>query len=377
VTLVNGRQVTPAIVHDIDILLVRSVTKVNRGLLEGSRVRFVGTATIGTDHIDLEYLRANGIAFADAAGSNANSVAEYVTAALMFIEKQRDISFEGKTLGVVGVGNVGTKVCAKAKTLGMQVLRNDPPRAELEAQSNDQWATLSEVLEQADVITVHTPLTFDGKYPTHHLFGTNEFKKLRQGAVFINTARGGVVDSQALLASRLSQLVPSLSQNQSITVLDVWEHEPNIDIEILKRVTLGTPHIAGYSYDGKIAGTRMLAEAVATFLGQPLIWDNALTTPVPVSLGYERCHSTTTPIPERSILQDLILQAYLIEQDHARMLEMIQLPPDERGQYFDRLRKEYPTRLEFSNFQISEKWLDNSLKEQLIALGFQLKLEES
>ncbi len=240
VEVVPGREITPGVVADADVLLVRSITPVSADLLAPSKVRFVGTATIGFDHIDIEYLSQNKIGFASAPGSNANSAAEYVIAAMLNIGKRHSIDLEGKSIGIIGVGNVGGRVAKKASALGMKLLLNDPP---LHRQTGAPKYLSIEKLFDCDFVTLHTPLTFEGEDKTFHLADDKFFKSLKKGCIFINASRGGVVDSSALKAaieeSRLNA-----------TVLDVWENEPDIDVELLEMVDIGTPHIAGYSLDG-------------------------------------------------------------------------------------------------------------------------------
>ena len=277
--ILEGRDITAADVKDVEILALRSTTRVNRELLEGSRVRFVGTATIGTDHLDLEYFKQAGIQWCFAPGCNANSVSEYVTAALLALGERHGITLAGKTLGVIGVGNVGSRVVKKAQALGMRVLMNDPPRersqkSEVRSQSTtprtlnpDAFVSLDQVLTEADIITVHVPLTKEGKDKTYHLADANFFCKARKGLIFINAARGPVVDTPALLKALDAGQV-------SHVVLDTWEGEPAYRPDMLARVDIGTPHIAGHSFEGKVMGTVMVYRAACEFLGVPATWSH-------------------------------------------------------------------------------------------------------
>ncbi|HLG43654.1 MAG TPA: 4-phosphoerythronate dehydrogenase, partial [Nitrospirales bacterium] len=253
VTLLPGREIGPEQVRDADVLIVRSVTSVGPALLEGSRVRFVGSATIGLDHVDEVFLNRRGIAFAYAPGSNANSVAEYVIAALLALGRER---YEGRTLGLIGVGRIGTLVQEKALALGMTVLANDPP---LERAGRAGLVSLDALLRGSDLVSCHVPLTREGPDATFHLLDEARLSLLQSHAVVINTARGPVVDNAALLRALRGGRIGG-------AVLDVWEHEPEPDPELIEAVTLGTPHIAGYSFDGKVNGTRMLYDAVCAFL---------------------------------------------------------------------------------------------------------------
>ena len=257
VEVVPGREITPGVVSDADVLLVRSVTQVDSDLLAESGVSFVGSATIGFEHIDIDFLREHNVGFASAPGSNANSAAEYVIAALLSVAKKHKIQLEGMSLGIVGVGNVGSRVERKAKGLGMGVLLNDPP---LQRETCDVKYLPLEELFECDFITLHTPLTFEGKDKTFHLVEEKFFKSLKAGCIFFNTSRGGVVDSSALKAAINSGKIES-------AVLDVWEDEPNIDTELLEMVDISTPHIAGYSLDGKVAGMIMIYKKACKYFG--------------------------------------------------------------------------------------------------------------
>lgn len=330
-----GRSIAREDLKEADLLIVRSITRVDRTLLEGTPVRFVGTATIGTDHIDRAYLNEAGIAFADAAGCNANSVSEYITSALLHLEKSNGSSFEGKTAGVVGVGNVGKRVAAKLRALGMKVLENDPPRAE--AEGPEGFADLEDLLEESDLVTLHTPLEKSGARPTHHLIGENELRRMKGSAFLFNTSRGAVVSGSALLSS--------LSQGGLAgVVLDVWEKEPTPDPNLLRLVDLATPHIAGYSLDGKLNGTRMMFEAACRFLGSSLAWDDRWNPEVEVP-------EIDLDESGRKSVAEAVHHVYPIWEDDGRMRGILELPEAERGPYFDRLRKEYPTRREFHNYR--------------------------
>ena len=235
VRVVSGREITPAGVSDADVLLVRSITPVGAHLLADSKVRFVATATIGFDHIDIDFLRRNNIGFVSAPGSNANSAAEYVIAGLLEIGRKYGIDLDGKSIGIIGVGNVGSRVAEKCSALGMQIYLNDPP---LQRQTGEAKYLPLKELFNCDFITLHTPLTFDGVDKTYHLADEKFFKSLKEGCVFVNASRGGVADCDALKAAIRSERLRAV-------VLDVWENEPNIDTELLRMVDLSTPHIAG------------------------------------------------------------------------------------------------------------------------------------
>jgi len=331
IRVVPGRQIAPETVADADVLLVRSVTAVDRRLLEGSRVRFVATATIGLEHVDVDYLRAQGIGFASAPGSNANSVAEYVAAALLFVGRKHGVPFQGKSIGIVGVGNVGTRVAAKCEALGMRTVLNDPPLAR---QTGDpKYRPLDEVLA-CDVVTLHTPLTQEGPDPTFHLAGGAFFDRLRPGAVFLNTSRGGVHDTEALKAAMARGRLKA-------AVLDVWEGEPNIDQDLLRKVDLSTPHIAGYSLDGKIAGLILIYRAVCRHLGVRPIHEAREFLPPPAVPSIEL---ETGDLPEQERIHETVQQVYAIGRDDFNTREILMVPAQTRGAFFDDLRKNYPVR---------------------------------
>lgn len=268
VRLLPGRDINRAALRKADMLLVRSITEVNETLLGATPVAFVGTATIGTDHLDCDYLKQQSIAYASAAGCNANAVAEYLCAALLFYAVQHKFVLEDLTIGIVGVGNVGGKVAAKAAGLGLRVLLNDPPRARCltgtEAE-NPPFLPLHDLLH-ADIITLHTPLTHSGPEATFHLFDESLLRQMKPGSLLINTARGAVVDNAALKTVLREHHLAG-------AILDVWEHEPRIDAGLLPHVMLATPHIAGYSFEGKLRATQMIYEAACRFLKAKPGWD--------------------------------------------------------------------------------------------------------
>jgi erythronate-4-phosphate dehydrogenase len=347
-----GREFTARRVRDADVLLVRSVTPVNAALLADSQVKFVATATIGTDHIDQEYLRQRGIGFASAQGSNANSVAEYVVAAMLELAHRRKFRLRDKTLGVVGVGNVGSRVARNGEALGMRVLQNDPPRQRTERLAH--FVSLEKVLAEADIITLHVPLARAGADATFHLFDKHRLSALEgRKPILINTCRGAVVDNKALLKAIDGEWLGGV-------VLDVWENEPNILPELLDVVDLGSPHIAGYSFDGKANGTRMIYEAVCKFFKLPPSWSpNLPPPPVPrieltVSSGED----------DEEVLRRVGKRIYDITADHAALRRNVQA--------FDKLRAEYPVRREFFNTELSLRGSSESLRAKFAALGFKM-----
>ncbi|NLK42194.1 MAG: 4-phosphoerythronate dehydrogenase [Planctomycetes bacterium] len=375
-----GRALTASQVADADVLLVRSVTKVDRSLLAGSRVKFVATATIGVEHVDTDWLASEGIGFASAPGSNANSVAEYVVAALLALGKKNKFNLAGKSIGVVGVGNVGSRVARKCAALGMMVKLNDPPLAR---QTGDpKYRPLDELFD-CDFVTLHTPLTKEGQDKTFHLADASFFAALKRGVFFLNTSRGSVHDTAALKAALGGGKLSGV-------VLDVWENEPHIDLELLRKADITTPHIAGYSFDGKVAGLLMIYRAACEYFGLTPAYTEADFLPPPdvpeIVLTPDQLDE-----PIERLVHDTVQQVYAINRDDFNMREILLVPPDQRGAFFDRLRKEYPRRREFQNTTVavpnvlqseaasiesSEGRLEDSarrLAEILSGIGFQVR----
>ena len=345
-----GRQMRPEDVADADALLVRSVTRVDEGLLGGSSVKFVGTCTIGVDHLDAGYFAGQGIRYASAPGCNANSVVEYVYAALSYL----NVNWLPRTVGIIGCGNVGGLLHRRLRTQGVKCYCYDPF---LTPEQNPDLASLEEVLA-CDIISMHTPLTREGAHPTFHLIGPRELEQLKPGAVLLNCGRGPVIDNQALL--KHLQVDRDLQ-----VVLDVWEPEPDISQPLLARVALGTPHIAGYSYDGKLKGTEMIYQALCRHLAiEP---QKTVSDLVPI-LADNRL-SVVAADPWDAVRQ-LIPQVYDIAADDQRLRELSLNAAAGSANFaagFDLLRKHYPVRREFHNYRVDHP----KAGEWLGALGFQ------
>jgi erythronate-4-phosphate dehydrogenase len=337
-----GREISAADVADADILLVRSVTRVDKALLEGSSVSFVGSATIGTDHVDQVYLAEQGIRFAHAPGCNANAVVQYDLSVLSNLQPD----WQNRTLGIVGCGNVGGRVYRALKSLGVECRVYDPF---LTTEQNPDLTDFKSVLA-ADIICVHTPLTVDGPFPTKHLFNADILASLSEDTLLINAGRGAVIDNAALLA-----LLESGSKLR--VALDVWEPEPNINCQLLERVLLASPHIAGYSREGKIRGTEMLAEDYFQ-------WSSGVTF-----RGAEAV-DTDTGLVQGENLSEFILASYNVADDDRRMREAIANRSDSVAEVFDRLRKDYPQRREFSYFRVDSETAEESVITQARLLGF-------
>lgn len=314
VVYLPGNEFTADAVRDADALIIRTRTRCNRELLEGSRVKFIATATIGFDHIDTDYCRKAGIVWQNCPGCNAGSVEQYLHAVLLLLKRQKGIRLEDACLGIVGVGHVGSRVARMARALGIKVLLNDPPKADA---GGEGWVDLSVLARECDVITFHTPLNRQGKYSTYHLADEHFFSSLQRRPVIINTSRGEVIDTEALLAALRAGTVRD-------AVIDTWEHEPDIDRELLQRVFLGTPHIAGYSADGKSNATRMALEALCKFFHKDIAFRI-----VPPDLP----PMTYSPDPEEAFLQ---------VYNPVRDSEALKQHPEE----FEHLRGNYPLRRE-------------------------------
>lgn len=331
-----GRSMSAGELAGAEVLLVRSVTPVGPELIEGTPVRFVGTATIGTDHLDTAYLESRGIKWAAAPGSNAASVADYVTSALLEIQRRRGMRLKSLSAAVIGFGNVGSRVAARLSALGISVMINDPP---LREQSQDErFRPVEEVLPRADIITLHVPLAGDGPFPTLHLADEGFFKRMKPGAVFLNTSRGKVVDQDAFLKAHDDDLFRSV-------IFDVFHEEPNPSPEVLDACDIATPHIAGYALDGKARGSLMLHQALSEFLGGEPSWDMEQALPEPAFRLLE------LP-PDESAVTTACLTVYDISRDDAGLREIRSLPEPRRGAFFDQLRKDYPVRREFRNTSI-------------------------
>ena len=311
-----GKDFTPSLVKDADALIIRTRTRCNRELLAGSQVKFIATATIGFDHIDTEYCHEADITWTNAPGCNSASVAQYLHSSLILLQKQKGINLSEATIGIIGVGNVGSKVAEVAQELGMHILLNDLPREEKEGKQ--QFSSLQSLAEQCAILTFHVPLYKEGKYRTFHLADTNFFRSLKRKPVIINTSRGEVIETGALLEAL---------DNKSISdaIIDVWEHEPEINRELLEKVIIGTPHIAGYSADGKANATRMSLDAICKFFHIEGKYE--INAPAP-----------TSPIIHAQSQEEALLQIYNPVEDSDRLKTQPEL--------FEELRGNYPLRRE-------------------------------
>ena len=260
VVFLSGAAITADDVKDADVLVVRTRTRCNQQLLEGSKVQLVVTATIGYDHIDTEWLESAGIRWTNCPGCNSGSVAQYVESTLLLLEQKKGLSLRQSTIGIVGCGHVGSKVKAVAERLGMRVLVCDPPLASTPSPLTSHFVSLDEIERNSDVITFHVPLTKEGDYATWHLADDDFFHRLSRVPYIINTSRGEVVDNKALLLAIEEGRVRD-------AIIDVWENEPHPDATLLDKVFIGTPHIAGYSADGKVNADNMVIDAICQQFG--------------------------------------------------------------------------------------------------------------
>ena len=349
-----GNKITQSSIANADALIVRTRTICNEALLKGSSVKFIATATIGYDHIDTRWCETNGIAWTNAAGCNSGSVYQYMASVLATLSVQFGMNFHEMTLGVVGVGNVGSKIVNLGKILGMNVLMNDPPRAEKEGLA--QFVPLDEVLNMSDIVTLHVPLKSAGSHQTYHLFDKNTLEQLRRSTIFINSSRGEVVDGNALKNTLKNGQIGAAA-------LDVWENEPNIDLELLSTLNIATPHIAGYSVDGKANGTTMSVRAVSRFFGLPLTKWQASQLPSPQqSLRFELdCRGKSV----QQCLKEAIWYTYPVNDDDGRLRAS--------PATFEKQRGDYPVRREFEAFEIDVKNPTAEAVKRLQALGFSIK----
>jgi len=339
-----GRQISHDDLMDCSILIVRSVTKVNEALLNNTPVKFVGTCTIGLDHIDIDYLNHKGIRWANAPGCNANAVVQYVFSSMAALMPD----WQHKTVGIIGCGNIGKRLHRRFKKLGVNVKCYDPFLSQHE---QENLVSFDDVLN-SDIITCHTPLTQTGEHPSFHLLDEVAYKKIPQGALIINSCRGGVIDEAALL-----ELLPEKSFKLAI---DVWENEPDLNFAFLDQVQVATPHIAGYTLEGRENGTSMVYAALIKFLsvqGKPI--DEVVNNDV---IEWQENTANITVLSER--LNAVLLSCYKISDDDQRLREGKKSEQD-FGQYFDGLRKNYPHRREYTHFNFP-LWEDTpALREKI------------
>ncbi|TFY91102.1 4-phosphoerythronate dehydrogenase PdxB [Pseudomonas kairouanensis] len=352
---VPGRSIDRAAVEQADVLLVRSVTNVNRALLEGSNVRFVGTCTIGTDHLDLDYFQQAGIQWSSAPGCNARGVVDYVLGSLQTLAEIEGVNLNQRTYGVVGAGEVGGRLVKVLKGLGWNVLVCDPPRQVAE---DGDYVSLAQIIEQCDVISLHTPLTKSGNGATWHLFDRQRLNRLKPGTWLINASRGPVVDNAALREVLLER-------EDLQAVLDVWEGEPEVDVDLADLCVLATPHIAGYSLEGRQRGTAQIYQAFCAHLGQePSIQLRDLLPP----LWLAQVHLNAETDPAWA-LATLCRSVYDPRRDDADFRRSLVGTVEEQRKAFDLLRKHYPARREIDGLKVRINGQSAALSQIVSALG--------
>jgi erythronate-4-phosphate dehydrogenase len=335
---------------DADALITRTRTQCNSELLEGSSVRFIASATIGFDHIDTRYCKEKGIQWTNAPGCNSSSVEQYLVSALLWLAFQRKLKLKNMTLGIVGVGNVGSKVARVAEALGMEVLLNDPPRERVEG--SEDFISLEALQEQSDIISLHVPLNRGGVDNTYHLVDQAFLTNAKKGLILINTSRGPVVDEQALLQGIEQGIIGD-------AILDVFENEPLVQWELLEALSLATPHIAGYSLDGKANGTTMSVQALSRFFGLGL--DNWSPDNIPVPMEREILADASGKDIQK-LLWEIYSQCYDISADHKRLKKA--------PESFEALRGEYPFRREAPAYAVRLFQGYPEIREILEKLGF-------
>jgi erythronate-4-phosphate dehydrogenase len=353
VVYLSGPKTTPSVVKDADAIITRTRTICNESLLAGSSVKFIATATIGYDHIDTDYCEKAGISWTNAPGCNSKSVEQYIASALFILAEQKGFEIKDKTIGVVGVGQVGSKVAKVCSLLGMNVLLNDPPRARVEGSSG--FTSLSEVLEKADIITLHVPLNLSGEDATYHLADSHFFETIKRRPILFNTCRGEVMDTTAVQTAMKEGRISGL-------VVDCWENEPDLDIELLDMADLATPHIAGYSKDGKANGTSMSIQSLSRFFGMGLDNWEASGVELPMQTTFEL---DGTNMLEEEILAKAVLFTYDVRHDDEALRDNPAL--------FEKIRGDYPVRREYPAFTLRLRNVSEHTLEILKSLGFNVQ----
>lgn len=360
VEVIPDREIRREHLLEADALIIRSKTKITPELIEDTPIRFIGTATAGTDHMNLAYLKQKNIHACSAPGCNANSVGEYITAALLTLSNRTGECLKNKTIGIIGCGNVGKRVIEKCAALGMNILRNDPP---LEAETQGTpFIALEKLLAESDIVTLHVPFINEGPWPTDQMANADFFRQLKPNAIFINASRGNVVDYDALLEARKNGTVSQM-------VIDVWDPEPAFRTDIMEIADLATPHIAGHSYEGKLNGTIQVYQAYCNFFGIKPTWDIQASLPAP---EHPNLQLQSPLLDETEALHSLVRTLYNIEKDD-RLLRKAAVPQKPiRAQNFDALRKNYRRRREFMHTCVEPHAAPPKLKKTIQALGFQI-----
>jgi erythronate-4-phosphate dehydrogenase len=352
VVYLPGNEISRDHLMDADALITRTRTKCNEKLLAGTNVKFIATATIGFDHIDTEWCKKNNIFWTNAPGCNSGSVYQYIASVLVALSQKHGFEFADRTLGVIGVGNVGRKIVRLGEWLGMRVMLNDPPRQREEGPCS--YISLEGIIRECDIISCHVPLNMDGLDKTYHLIDEKFLRKLRPNTILINSSRGEVVDNQALKKMLKEKCLTA-------AVLDVWENEPDIDKELVDLIDIVTPHIAGYSADGKANGTSMSVQSLSKFFHLPLTRWFAEDVPMP-----ENYRLTLDCKGKRAqeIISQAIMFTYKVEEDDARLRSSLET--------FEKQRGNYPLRREFHAFEITLQNEHSNIQKILSGLGFKV-----
>jgi len=361
VELLADHEIVPAAVREAECLLLRSVTRANRELLEGSRVRFVGTATAGFDHLDTAWLEQHGVRWAHAPGCNADSVAEWVFTALLHLAARRGLRLEGLRLGVVGVGQVGGRVARRGALLGMEVLRCDPPRARAEGPAAG-FLPLHELLPRAQVLTLHVPLLRTGPDRTLGLMDGAALARLPAGALLLNASRGAILDEDALCAALAEGRIAAAA-------LDVWQGEPALAAATLRAVDLASPHVAGHSLDGKVGGTLGLQAALAQATGIAPSFDPRRLLPAPPTPRVELSPGSET---WEETLDRALAAVHPLLGDDARLRALAELPAPARAAAFGALRRGYAAHRELPAVELALPGAAAPLLRRARALGFRV-----
>ncbi|MDO9153514.1 MAG: 4-phosphoerythronate dehydrogenase PdxB [Paludibacter sp.] len=352
VIYLTGSKTTSEIVKDADAIITRTRTICNEKLLAGSSVKYIASATIGYDHIDTDYCDAAGIRWTNAPGCNSKSVEQYIASTLMVLAEKKGWNLKEKCIGVVGVGNVGSKVARICEIFGMKVLLNDPPRERIE--SSEKFISLQTIMKEADIITLHVPLNLKGEDTTYHLGNEAFFNNLKRKPVLINSCRGEVIETNAVIAALQTGKISDF-------VCDCWENEPEVDLKLLKMTEIATPHIAGYSKDGKAKGTLMSVQAISEFFGLGLRnWQpSGIELPT-----FPIIEINGDGLTEQDIIAEAILHTYDIRNDDCDFRDNPVL--------FEQLRGDYPTRREFPAFTVKTEHVEKITVEKLKQFGFNI-----
>ena len=347
-----AKEITAEVVKDADALMIRTRTKCDANILDGSSVKIIATATIGFDHIDTQYCEDNGIKWANASGCNSTSVMQYLASALAYLSNKYNFDYSKMTIGIIGVGNVGSKIAHIASVLGMKVLLNDPPR--MRAEGNNKFVSIEEIKQKADIITFHVPLNVGGTDNTFHLCNDNFLNSLKPETIIINSSRGEVVSTKSL--------IKALNTNKIKTaVLDVWENEPIIDLETFNLVDIATAHIAGYSTEGKAMGTAMAVRALSRHFGWRI--ESWFPKQIP-SLTKQEININCSGKSSQEIINEAITATYNIAKDDKELRKSVE--------DFEMLRSNYPVRREFSAYKVHLLNDHHNIKEKLLLLGFKV-----